>query len=153
MVHGVACQFFGCLVNASEFSDLWVVKAMARYVTSLYIEITFGLSEYVFQINHLMELVCDYEDEIGPITLRHRDESTHLDLHFDPTCQHTCPSSYAEMLYRKGQIIMRILELRLGREQFLKVLLVTSPKVTFVSGATANCSRCLGMWSTPGQAN
>lgn len=121
IAHGVASQFFGCLVNASDFADLWVVKAMARYVTSLYIERTFGLSEYTYQINFLMESVCEYENKFGPITLRHRDESTHADLHFDPTCPDTCPSSYAMMLYRKGQLIMRILEQRLGKEQFLKV--------------------------------
>jgi aminopeptidase N len=122
MAHGIATQFFGCLVNASDFADLWVVKALARYVTGLYIERTFGLSEYIYQINHLMEVICNYEDTFGQIVLRHRDSSTHADLHFDPTCPYTCSPNYAEMLYKKGQLIMRILEIRLGKDQFIKVL-------------------------------
>jgi aminopeptidase N len=110
-------------VNTAEFADFWVVKSLACYVTGLYVERTFGLSEYIYQINRLMEKICDYEETFGPITLRHKDDKTHADLHFDPTCPYTCSPNYAEIVYKKGQVIMRILEMRLGKDQFVKVCL------------------------------
>lgn len=151
MAHGIATQFFGCLVNATEFADFWVVKSLSRYVTGLYIERTFGLSEYTYQINRLVEQICDYEDAFGPITLRHKDDKTHSDLYFDPTCPNTCSGNYAEILYKKGQVVMRILEMRLGKDQFLKVQSIFKSYIhCFFKGSATNCRHCFGIWKSFG---
>ncbi|KAI6217037.1 hypothetical protein M3Y99_01786100 [Aphelenchoides fujianensis] len=122
MALGVSSQFFGCFVNASDFKNLWLVKSLARCMTALYIEKSFGTSEYVFQTNRLLEVVCDFEEKFGPIILHPLTADANPDLHFDPTNPYTCSFNYADVLYKKGQFVMRTLQTKLGKEAFLKVL-------------------------------
>ncbi|KAI6238248.1 TATA binding protein associated factor [Aphelenchoides fujianensis] len=119
---GVASQFFGCFVNPSDFKNLWLLKSLARCMTALYIEKSFGISESVFQTSRLMDAVCEFEDKFGAIVLHPLTSEATAGLHFDLGDPHTCSPNYAEFSYKKGQLALRILEFKLGRELFLKVL-------------------------------
>jgi transcription initiation factor TFIID subunit 2 len=46
MAHGVAHQFFGCFITINAWSDAWLPKGIAGYLTSLYQRKTFGNNEY-----------------------------------------------------------------------------------------------------------
>ncbi|CAD5227139.1 unnamed protein product [Bursaphelenchus xylophilus] len=118
----VASQFFGCFVNARCLEDLWVVKSLAMHLTALYVEKTFGSSEYHYLVNKLMEQICDYETSFGPIILQPKSPQQQNHLYFNPSYPETCSPHYAEARYKKGQFVMRCLQLKLGKEHFLKVL-------------------------------
>ncbi|KAI6236127.1 TATA binding protein associated factor [Aphelenchoides besseyi] len=122
MALGLSSQFFGCFVNAADFKNLWLVKSLARCMTALYIEKSFGTSEYIYQTNRLLEVVCDYEEQYGPVILHPSTSDTNPNLYFDPLNPVTCSSNYADVMYKKGQFVMRTLQNKLGKESFLKVL-------------------------------
>ncbi|KAI6236574.1 Transcription initiation factor TFIID subunit 2 [Aphelenchoides besseyi] len=122
MAMGLATQFFGCFVNASDFKNLWLVKSLARCITGYYIEKSFGTSEYFFEISQLLYYVCDYEKRYGAVILHPLNVDSTSHLHFDPTNPLTCSSLYADVMYKKGQFVLRALQIKLGKESFLKVL-------------------------------
>ncbi|CAD5219940.1 unnamed protein product [Bursaphelenchus okinawaensis] len=118
----VSTQFFGCYVNTRCLDDLWVVKSLAMHITALYVEKTFGTSEYNYLVNKLMEQICEYEASFGPIVLKPKSSHQQSHLYFDPSYSETCSPHYAEARFKKGQFVMRCLQLKLGKEHFLKVL-------------------------------
>ena len=62
-----------------------------------------------------------FEHEVGPIVL---DSSTSKDLpslYFNTRHPHTVSPRYAQVYARKAALIMRMLELRIGRELLLQV--------------------------------
>ncbi|VDM41643.1 unnamed protein product [Toxocara canis] len=138
----VAQQFFGCFVNAAHWLDTWLMKSLARffsrffcYITGLFVERYFGTSEYMFQngsfisflflqIKKMLNAVCEYESRWGQVVLRplKNDCKVKQDLHFDARNSFTCSPLYADILFKKGHFVIRMLTKRLGKEPFFQVV-------------------------------
>uniref|UniRef100_A0A915CSX7 Transcription initiation factor TFIID subunit 2 n=1 Tax=Ditylenchus dipsaci TaxID=166011 RepID=A0A915CSX7_9BILA len=131
----IAQQFFGCFVNPADFGELWLVKSLARLVCGLFVERSFGTSEYQFQMNKMLRSVCEYENRFGKIVIsqppvnmsssflgKTASIDPFLVLHFDSTKPETCSSLYADALFKKGHFLMHMLQKRLGKDQFVKIL-------------------------------
>ena len=43
------------------------------------------------------------------------------ELHFDSSCAYSCSPAHVEMINKKGQYVLRTLQLKLGSDAFLKV--------------------------------
>ncbi|VDK17278.1 unnamed protein product [Anisakis simplex] len=129
----IAQQFFGCFVNAANWLDTWLMKSLASFITGLFIERYFGMSEYLFQIKKILNAVCEYESHWGQIVLRPmksdckvklhtQNSSFQQELHFDARNSFTCSPLYSDMLFKKGHFIIRMLKKRLGKEPFFQVV-------------------------------
>uniref|UniRef100_A0AC35GHD0 Transcription initiation factor TFIID subunit 2 n=1 Tax=Panagrolaimus sp. PS1159 TaxID=55785 RepID=A0AC35GHD0_9BILA len=77
IVNAIASQFFGCFVQPYRYRELWLVRSLARFITFLYIERSFGQCEYTYEF-------------------------------------------YTAM--KEGELVLRILHNKLGKESFMKVL-------------------------------
>ncbi|MFH4981457.1 hypothetical protein AB6A40_008166 [Gnathostoma spinigerum] len=123
LAHAVAQQFFGCFVNAAHWLDLWLMRSLARFITGLFIERYFGTCEHLFQMKKMLNAVCKYENRWGKLYLRlTKTDDKVKDLHFDPRNNFTCSPLYADMLFKKGHFVMRMLNKRLGKEPFFQVV-------------------------------
>ncbi|PAV72478.1 hypothetical protein WR25_05891 [Diploscapter pachys] len=129
LAFGVAQQFFGSFITPSHWVDWWLVKSLARLITSFYIEKVFGTSEFLYQLKRTLQSVCDYEYQWGKasfclyVVLRPRlTHSPRINLHFDPRNERTCSPLYADALAKKGHLVLRMLYKRLGHELFFQVL-------------------------------
>ncbi|KAM3724314.1 Transcription initiation factor TFIID subunit [Dirofilaria immitis] len=122
LAYAVAQQFFGCFVTSTCWLDIWLVSSLARSVTGMFIERFFGFSENLFQINKTLNCVSDYETHWGMIILRPSNTNYKRYLHFDPRNPYTCSPLYADALFKKGYLVMRMLNQRLGKEPFLQVI-------------------------------
>uniref|UniRef100_A0A0N4ZJ39 Transcription initiation factor TFIID subunit 2 n=1 Tax=Parastrongyloides trichosuri TaxID=131310 RepID=A0A0N4ZJ39_PARTI len=175
--HAVAQQYFGCLVNIYDWLDIWLIRSLARFLTTLYVEKYFGHSEYMYQISKIMEAVCTYESKYGPIFLRpFKDcEKTRMisrlqcqtqakflsenefpgslteegidklegkwkGLHFDPRSPETASPIYVDNLYRKGHFLLRVLQMRLGKDTFFKVIQRVLSMALTVSEKLSKCA-------------
>uniref|UniRef100_F1L1W4 Transcription initiation factor TFIID subunit 2 n=1 Tax=Ascaris suum TaxID=6253 RepID=F1L1W4_ASCSU len=120
----VAQQFFGCFVNAAHWLDTWLMRSLASFITGLFIERYFGTSEYLFRIRKVLNSVCDYESRWGQVVLRplKSDCKVKQELHFDARNSFTCSPLYAEILFKKGHFVVRMLAKRLGKEPFFQVV-------------------------------
>lgn len=124
LAHAVAQQFFGCFVNAAHWLDVWLMKSLSRFITGLFVERYFGTCEYLFQIKKMLNCVCDYENRWGKVILRptKSDSKFSEELHFDPRNAFTCSPLYADILFKKGHFVIRMLSKRLGKEPFFQVV-------------------------------
>ncbi|VDN90247.1 unnamed protein product [Brugia pahangi] len=122
LAYAVAQQFFGCFVTSTCWLDIWLVSSLARSVTGMFVERFFGFSENLFQISKMLSSVCDYETRWGKIVLRPSNTNYKQYLHFDPRNPYTCSPLYADALFKKGHLVMRMLNQRLGKESFLQVI-------------------------------
>ncbi|VDK88724.1 unnamed protein product [Litomosoides sigmodontis] len=144
LAYAVAQQFFGCFVTSTCWLDIWLVSSLARSVTGMFVERFFGFSENLFQINKTLNSVSDYETRWGKIILRPSNTNYKASfiscmlksslagkylllifqqyLHFDPRNPYTCSPLYADALFKKGHLVMRMLNQRLGKEPFLQVI-------------------------------
>ncbi|KAI6227770.1 hypothetical protein M3Y99_01217000 [Aphelenchoides fujianensis] len=91
-------------------------------MTALYVEKSFGISECVFQTKRMMEVVCNFEEKFGSISSTRSLRRPLRASSSIPTNPYTCSPNYADFSYKKGQLALRILESKLGREFFFKVL-------------------------------
>lgn len=106
-----------------------------RYITGLFVERIFGLSEYIFQIDQSLKMLCDYESKYGGVVISRKKMTTVINnfpktinsnnqldsTYFDSNNPNFCSLKYTNILYKKGHFIMIMLQKRLGKEQFLKV--------------------------------
>ncbi|CAG9538255.1 unnamed protein product [Cercopithifilaria johnstoni] len=122
LAYAVAQQFFGCFVTSTCWLDIWLVSSLARSVTGMFVERFFGFSENLFQINKMLNCVSDYETRWGKIILRPSNTNYKQYLHFDPRNPYTCSPLYVDALFKKGHLVMRMLNQRLGKEPFLQVI-------------------------------
>ncbi|KAL4001961.1 Peptidase M1 family protein [Acanthocheilonema viteae] len=122
LAYAVAQQFFGCFVTSTCWLDIWLVSSLARSVTGMFVERFFGFSENLFQISKMLNSVCDYETRWAKIILRPSNTNYKHYLHFDPRNPYTCSPLYADALFKKGHLVMRMLNQRLGKEPFLQVI-------------------------------
>uniref|UniRef100_A0A914HZA3 Transcription initiation factor TFIID 150 kDa subunit n=1 Tax=Globodera rostochiensis TaxID=31243 RepID=A0A914HZA3_GLORO len=86
----------------------------------VFVDRFFGTTEHVYQLNKLLKDSCDYEARFGAVSLRPKTKQSHL--YFNPNCPETCSPLHLDALFRKGQLVIRMLEKRLPKEQFIKVL-------------------------------
>ncbi|VDD94445.1 unnamed protein product [Enterobius vermicularis] len=124
LAQAVAEQFFGCYVSAAHWLDFWLMKSLSKFFTGLFIERYFGTAEYLFQIKRTLNAVCDYESRWGMLVLRpmKNDPKNKFEWHFDPRNPFTCSPLYASVLFKKGHLIIRMLNRRLGKEPFFQVV-------------------------------
>uniref|UniRef100_A0AC35UGS2 Transcription initiation factor TFIID subunit 2 n=1 Tax=Rhabditophanes sp. KR3021 TaxID=114890 RepID=A0AC35UGS2_9BILA len=178
----IAQQYFGCLVNISDWLDIWLIKSLSRFLTTLYVEKYFGNSEYVYQMSKMLQSTCDYEMKSGKMYLRPIKDSEKasmlsqlqsqtqakllnsvvfpgsvaadkLDqtkcndttLFFDPRCPETCSPLYVETLYKKGHFILRVLQMKLGKDIFFKVIQKVLSMTLAVSEKLDKCGEWEGM--------
>ena len=83
----------------------------------------FGTCEYFYQLQHILEEACAYEAQMGRIALRTKPEN--LDgkqpYYFDHLDPETCSPLYIDAVEKKGHFVLRMMEKRLPKEQFIKV--------------------------------
>lgn len=60
MAQAIAEQFFGCFISMQNWSDSWLPKGIATYLTGLYAKKCFGNNEYREKI-HTVRLFVDFE--------------------------------------------------------------------------------------------
>uniref|UniRef100_A0A0N5A862 Transcription initiation factor TFIID subunit 2 n=1 Tax=Syphacia muris TaxID=451379 RepID=A0A0N5A862_9BILA len=124
LARAVAEQFFGCYVSAAHWLDFWLMKSLSKFFTGLFIERYFGTAEYLFQVMRTLNAVCNYESKWGMLVLRplKNDPKNKFEWHFDPRNPFTCSPLYANVLFKKGHLIIRMLNKRLGKEPFFQVV-------------------------------
>jgi hypothetical protein len=87
------------------------------------VERFFGTCEYFYQLQHILGEACAYEAQMGRITLRTKPEN--LDgkqpYYFDHLDPETCSPLYIDAIGKKGHFVLRMMEKRLPKEQFIKV--------------------------------
>lgn len=68
-----------------------------------------------------MRRVCDYEHSVGPVVLD-PSMNVHHGLYFSPSQPHTASPAYAAMYDMKSHLMMRMMEIHLGRELMIQVI-------------------------------
>ncbi|GMS96400.1 hypothetical protein PENTCL1PPCAC_18575, partial [Pristionchus entomophagus] len=122
LAYSIASQFFSCFISAADFADMWVVRALARYLTSLYVEKVFGRCESLFHAKRMLADLCEYEGHWGSVLLRPATDSDCPKTHASTGSALTCSPLYAEQLWQKGELVIRLLAKKLGHEPFFQVL-------------------------------
>ncbi|KAF7637893.1 Peptidase_M1 domain-containing protein [Meloidogyne graminicola] len=121
LAKAVAQQFFGCFIDSKDFSEIWLIGAISSFITGIFVERFFGTCEYLFQIQKFLKDSCEYESRFGAITLRSKMDELN-NCCFDRSLPELCSLLYLEILFKRGHLILRMLDKRLPKEQFIKVL-------------------------------
>jgi len=138
LAEALATQFFGCYVSTEKWSDRWIRKGIPKYLMSLWVKKTFGNNEYRDMIHQSMYDVVDYENKYGGIILDSSqvpaavvtikgESSRNPEVEANAFCfpvsnLQTCSPEYLEVMEKKAHLVVRMLEHRLGQQQFLQVL-------------------------------
>uniref|UniRef100_A0A1I7UH72 Transcription initiation factor TFIID subunit 2 n=1 Tax=Caenorhabditis tropicalis TaxID=1561998 RepID=A0A1I7UH72_9PELO len=123
LIFAIAQQFFGCLISPGHWWHWWIPISIARFLTSLYVETKLGTAEARWQLKRAMDDVCDYEHQWGKIILSpDQIENKRLPLHLDPRHEYTASPVYVDAMLKKGFLMMRMLQKRIGLEPFMRVL-------------------------------
>uniref|UniRef100_A0A914KVE5 Transcription initiation factor TFIID subunit 2 n=1 Tax=Meloidogyne incognita TaxID=6306 RepID=A0A914KVE5_MELIC len=120
LAKAVAQQFFGCFVTSKDFSEIWLIGAISSFMTGIFVERFFGTCEFLFQVQKFLKDSCEYESRFGPITLRSKSEEVD-ESSSDRSLPELCSLLYLETLFKRGHLILRMLDKRLPKEQFIKV--------------------------------
>lgn len=94
------------------------------FITGIFIERFFGICDYLYHTQKILREACEYESRFGRIKLRKKalDEfPMNLQFYTDFICPETCSPLYLDALTKKGHFIIRMLEKRLPKDQFIKV--------------------------------
>ncbi|XP_074642286.1 transcription initiation factor TFIID subunit 2-like isoform X2 [Tubulanus polymorphus] len=120
MAVAVAKQFFGCFIPVQTWCDAWLVKGISGYLGNLYVKKAFGNNEYRFAISRDLKKVQNYEKHVCGIVL---DPSANKEscTYFPIKHAHTVSPRYIDVFILKAQLVIRMLELRIGRELILQV--------------------------------
>lgn len=112
-------QFQGFLLNDTNLFILFF-----SYCTGIYVDRSFGTCEYFYQLRHILNDSCDYESRFGGIKLRNKldGKNTANHFHFNQFDPKSFSPLYLDALAKKGHFLMRMLEKRLPKEQFTKVI-------------------------------
>lgn len=137
MAHAIAEQFFGCFISMQSWSDMWLNKGISQYLCGLYCRKSFGNNEYREMIQSVLFDVVKYEEEYGGIVLDPSQPPAPLPLggstpqssskppeekfYFSIRNIHTMSPLYIDALYKKGHLVLRMLEHRIGLELLLQV--------------------------------
>ncbi|XP_013402499.1 transcription initiation factor TFIID subunit 2 [Lingula anatina] len=123
MAGAIAQQFFGCFIAMESWYDEWLPKGIAGYLTSLYIKKAFGNNEYRHYIAKELKCVQEYEQQVAGIVLDpSAQENSTAKLYFPVNHPHTVSPRYQAMFERKAMLVIRMLEIRIGRELLLQTL-------------------------------
>ncbi|KAI0209910.1 Transcription initiation factor TFIID subunit 2 [Lamellibrachia satsuma] len=145
MAEAIAKQFFGCFIAMHSWSDAWLPKGIAGYLSSLYRKTSFGNNEYRYWVSQDLTAIQQYEQNVGGIVLdpSHAKESS---MYFSTKYPHTMLPLYADMYDRKSGLIIRMLEIRVGQELLLQVfnkllaLAMNAAQQKFTSNTWSNMS-------------
>lgn len=94
------------------------------FIIGIFIERFFGTSEYLYFIQKILREACEYESRFGQIILRRKSLDSQMDdnqFYFVSSFSETCSPLYLDALTKKGHFIIRMLEKRLPKDQFIKV--------------------------------
>jgi len=92
-------------------------------MTGIFVERFFGTCEFLFQVQKFLKDSCEYESRFGPITLRSKSEEVD-ESSSDRSLPELCSLLYLETLFKRGHLILRMLDKRLPKEQFIKVFFI-----------------------------
>jgi len=113
--HETAHQWWGNIVAAEGYHDVWLMEALANYTSLLYLEKRKGphsletaLNEY--RANLLKKSDNGIVDSAGPIVMGARLESS------------LSPDAWRYIVYGKGSWILHMLRRRMGDDKFLAML-------------------------------
>ncbi|EDV23052.1 uncharacterized protein TRIADDRAFT_27954 [Trichoplax adhaerens] len=133
MAIALAQQYFGCFVGIETWNDWWLTAGISGYLSAIFIKRRFGTSEYKHYIHKEMEALSEYEFAGPPLPPLHVDETltqVHTDISVAYTNQqdripinyHPCFTfpTQLEMFERRSQLIMRMIEIRIGQESLLQ---------------------------------
>lgn len=92
-------------------------------MTGIFVERFFGVCESLYQLQRILREACEYESRFGRITLKVKEDGSqnYSNFYFDHTSPDTCSLLYLDALAKKGHFVLRMLEKRLPKEQFIKV--------------------------------
>ncbi|XP_031349697.1 transcription initiation factor TFIID subunit 2 [Photinus pyralis] len=137
MAQAIAEQFFGCFISMQNWSDMWLPKSISQYLCGLYCKKCFGNNEYREYVQSTLRDVVKYEEQYGgiildpsqppsPLPTSSSTPSSHTKHHeaqfyFSIRNLHTLSPLYIEAMYKKGLLVMRMLENRIGLELLLQV--------------------------------
>ncbi|BES95185.1 Transcription initiation factor TFIID [Nesidiocoris tenuis] len=134
MAQAVAEQFFGCFISMQHWSDAWLPKGIASYLCGLYSKKCFGKNAYREWIHKELDEVVKYEEEYGGIILDPSQPPASLPapspsapapesaFYFPLKNLYTISPLYMETMRKKAQLVIRMLEHRIGYELLLQVL-------------------------------
>ncbi|XP_054290180.1 transcription initiation factor TFIID subunit 2-like [Macrosteles quadrilineatus] len=159
MALAIAEQFFGCFISMQNWSDIWLPKGIATYLTGLYAKKCFGNNAYREWIHSELLEVVKYEEQFGGIIMDPSQAPAPIPsvgpgphppprppdpgFYFPIKNLHTLSPRYLEAMRRKAHLVIRMLEHRIGYELLLQVL---NKQLSLASNA-ASQKHSAGMWS------
>lgn len=159
MAQAIAEQFFGCFISMQNWSDAWLPKGIATYLTGLYAKKCFGSNAYREWIQKELQDVVKYEEEYGGIIMDPSQPPAPLPIaasaptavpktpdpgfHFPIKNLSTMSPLYVEAMRKKAHLVIRMLEHRIGYELLLQVL---NKHLSLASNA-AVLKSASGQWS------
>ncbi|KAK3885001.1 hypothetical protein Pcinc_010743 [Petrolisthes cinctipes] len=131
----VAQQFFGCFISRQAWADAWLTTGIANYLMSLYVKKHFGLNEYKDWTHSELLEVIEYEERFGGIILdpsSSPNEPQNIPIgspnniskdtfYFSVKNPHASSPHFISVYYKKAQLIIRMLEFRIGQELMMQV--------------------------------
>lgn len=103
-LHELAHEWWGNLISAKNWSDLWIHEGMATYIEALYIDQFEGRKNYL----HYMQGRRPADDHIYPLAPREQLTAWEAFEHLNP--------------YIRGAAVMHTLRYHIGDELFFKIL-------------------------------
>jgi aminopeptidase N len=102
-LHELAHEWWGNLVTAKDWSDVWIHEGIGTYTEALYVEATLGFSSYLLYMNN------------------QRPSDNHSKA-LAPREQLTAMQGFALNPYSRGSSVMHTLRYHLGDEKFFNLL-------------------------------
>ncbi|KAJ6218446.1 hypothetical protein RDWZM_009603 [Blomia tropicalis] len=121
LAQAIAEQYFGCFISMQSTTDAWLTRGISGYLASDYFKKAFGNNEYRYYVKHAMDKVIKYEQQFRPIVLDPSWKSYVEKDYFYVKNFHTFSPSYDKLHRTKSFLIMRMLEIYLGRPLLLQV--------------------------------
>uniref|UniRef100_A0A1B6LDU4 Transcription initiation factor TFIID subunit 2 n=1 Tax=Graphocephala atropunctata TaxID=36148 RepID=A0A1B6LDU4_9HEMI len=159
MALAIAEQFFGCFISMQNWSDIWLPKGIATYLTGLYAKKCFGNNAYREWIHSELQEVVRYEEKFGGIIMDPSQAPAPIPsvgpgpqppprpvdpgFYFPIKNLHTLSPRYIEVMRKKAHLVIRMLEHRIGYELLLQVL---NKQLSLASNAAAQ-KQSAGLWS------
>ncbi|XP_064625594.1 transcription initiation factor TFIID subunit 2-like [Lineus longissimus] len=120
MADAIARQFFGNFIAMQSWCSAWLPKGISGYLSKLYVKNAFGNNEYRYSIARMLREVQGYEQNVCAVVLDPT-SCKESNTYFPIKNAHTVSPKYAEILTKKAILVIRMLELRIGRELLLQV--------------------------------
>lgn len=121
LAQAIAEQYFGSFISMQTTADGWLTRGISSYLAYDYYRKAFGNNEYRYYVKKAMDKVIKYEQLFRPIVLDPSAKSYVEEDYFHVKSFHTFSPTYDKMHKVKSFLIMRMLEIYLGKTLLLQV--------------------------------